>query len=66
MSTMAIVTFTVIGILIFVYAIFVVWVTIGGAFDLRAMFRDLAQERVDITDDGFVQDEQSSVQSVKK
>jgi len=32
----------------------VIWVTIGGIFDLRYLFRVLKEEKVDDTDDGRV------------
>lgn len=35
--------------------VFTIWVSIGGWFDLRAMFRDLREQRVDETDDGRVE-----------
>ena len=32
----------------------VIWVTIGGCFDLKYLFKVLREERVDDTDDGRV------------
>ena len=55
MSNWSTATYIWVSVAMIANLLFSIWVTIGGWFDLRAMFRDLRKEQVDTTDDGRVE-----------